>query len=573
MWQVKSKFHELSIQEAPKTRCRIYFIDDSVDCTNDSDVITNGTLLARDRYDSDSNGRISNQGISFTDLMNSDYDLQIGSAVSKPIQLNLLNSDNALTNFAFGRCKIFIDVFDPQGNEWIPCPIGVFIIDAPVKRSAPVVVATGYDQMQVFDSVIDSWWSGLDFSSGLTMVQIVQSIATAKNIHLNESFADRMVNTTKKYYASPWTPVGRTFREALSYIAEATGTIAYFDRNGALDFRWFSEATIDEHQKVFIDGSSIGNQCLSVDVSDYSVTPIDGLSVLPSDAALNAWVGTGDNAYTIAGNPFLTGSTASDVESMATPIYNRLASINAYAPSAIRAVSDWSMESGDIAYLSFDGNIIPVLVMQQTMTWRGSYVTSNIVSSGNPTRPTMSEDKRNEYRTDRSFHEFENTATELRSLIRDLSGNYTLIQQTVNSIQQTVSAQGITINDILDPTGEIWTAITTNSTNLSNVESALNGEISERKSYIRFIPAEPAIVLGVDTGNEIKLKLVNNIIYFFNGDDDSTDLSLAYAYFNSEESGADRFVANESIQIGTDNSVARWQMKELANGDLVLDLI
>ena len=38
-------------------------------------------------------------------------------------------------------------------------------------------------------------------------------------------------------------------------------------------------------------------------------------------------------------------------------------------------------------------------------------------------------------------------------------------------------------------------------------------EISERKSYIRFLPLEPAIVLGVDTGNEIKLKLVNNIIY------------------------------------------------------------
>jgi hypothetical protein len=80
-------------------------------------------------------------------------------------------------------------------------------------------------------------------------------------------------------------------------------------------------------------------------------------------------------------------------------------------------------------------------------------------------------------------------------------------------------------------------------------------------------------VLGVDTDNEIKLKLVNNVIYFFNGDDDSTDLSLAYAYFNSEEAGADRFVATESVQIGRDTSVARWMFKELSNGDLVLDLV
>ena len=172
-----------------------------------------------------------------------------------------------------------------------------------------------------------------------------------------------------------------------------------------------------------------------------------------------------------------------------------------------------------------------------------------------------------------TMHEFENTASQLRSLIYDLSGNFTLIQQTVDSITQAVSGQGNLIQSILDPTGQIWTAINTNSTDLTNLEATLNNEVSERKSYIRFLPLEPAIVLGVDTGNEIKLKLVNNIIYFFNGDDDSTDLSLAYAYFNSEEAGADRFVATESVQIGNGNSQARWLLKELSNGDLVLDLV
>ena len=81
------------------------------------------------------------------------------------------------------------------------------------------------------------------------------------------------------------------------------------------------------------------------------------------------------------------------------------------------------------------------------------------------------------------------------------------------------------------------------------------------------------IVLGVDTGNEIKLKLVNNVIYFFNGADDSTDLSLAYAYFDNEEAGADRFVAKESVQIGNADTANMWLFKVLANGDLILDLI
>ena len=124
----------------------------------------------------------------------------------------------------------------------------------------------------------------------------------------------------------------------------------------------------------------------------------------------------------------------------------------------------------------------------------------------------MDWEERAAYQNDVQMHEFENTVNMLRSQIRDLSGNYTLIQQTVDSITNIVSGQGQTIQSILDPTGQIWTAITTNSTSLTTLEAALNSEISTRQSYIRFIPSEPAIVLGVDTGNEIKLKLVNNVI-------------------------------------------------------------
>jgi hypothetical protein len=170
-------------------------------------------------------------------------------------------------------------------------------------------------------------------------------------------------------------------------------------------------------------------------------------------------------------------------------------------------------------------------------------------------------------------HEFEVTVNQLRSLIKDLNGNYTLINQTVNQIENTVSGQGNLIQSILNPNGQIWTAIKTNSSDLGSLEDSLNKEVSYRQSYIRINPLEPSLVLGVDTDTEIKLKLVNNVIYFFNGDDDSTDLSLAYAYFNSEEGGADRFVAKESLQIGNADSQARWLLKELSNGDLVLDLV
>lgn len=567
MYPVSDRFHELAKSGAP-TRCRIYFIDDSVDCTDDADVVANGTLLVMDVGDTDSGRRISgNGGIVFSDLFNTDSNVQIGCTVSKPITMNLLNNDGGLSGFAFGRCKVYIDVLDDTNGTWIQCPMGVYIIDAPASLNATVVTANGYDQMQKLDQVVDSWWTELDFSGGLTVYGLIQSIATACGVTLSTDLQNHILNGSNTYYESPFTPTGKTFRDALAYLAGVTGTIAYFDRDGALDMRWF------EAVQVTIDTDVPGSGCFGASIADYTVTPIGSLQIFANDPELNASSGYGSNAYSIYNNPFYIGADAAAVEALADPVFARLSALSPYRPVSTKLVWDWSIEAGDIVTFIVNEESTALPIMQQKMTWRGGFVFSEIGSSGDAARPAPSETQRTNYQTQQALSNLEATTALLRSLIQDLSGNYTLIEQTVSTIAQTVSGQGSTIQSILDPTGQIWTAITNNSTNLSSLEAAVNGEISERKSYIRFIPSEPAVVLGVATGNEIKLKLVNNVIYFFNGDDDSTDLSLAYAYFNSEESGADRFIAKESIQIGNDDTVARWQLKQLSNGDLVLDLI
>lgn len=572
MYPVADKFHQLATQDAPRTRCRIYFIGDSVDCTNDADVIANGVLLKRNPGDTDSNGRIAQEGLSVMDMFNTDVNTQVGLAVSTPVELNLLNPDGALNNFAFGRCKIFIDVFDPDANDWLSCPMGVFIIDIPVKRNLQKVTASGYDQMRKLDELADAWWNEIDWTGGVTISDLITSLASSVGVALDPHVSSHILNGSKSYTSAPFAANQITYKNIAAWIGGVTGTNAYFTKDGALDFKWFSVAQINGQNVVF-NSDIPGNQVLNIETAEYVVTPVDMLNVLCADAELNATVGSGGNIFTISGNPFYAGGSSSDIVTLATPVYNRISAIGGYTPLNATVITDWSIEAGDIVYFIFRDNATPALIMQQTMTWRGGYVLANITSNGEANRPTRTEAQRSLYRNEVQTHEFEVTVNQLRSLIQDLNGNYTLINQTVNQIENTVSGQGNLIQSILDPTGQIWTAIKTNSSDLDSLEDTLNGEISERKSYIRVLPLEPAIVLGVDTGNEIKLKLVNNIIYFFNGDDDSTDLSLAYAYFNSEEAGADRFVATESVQIGRDTSVARWMFKELSNGDLVLDLV
>lgn len=879
MYPVSADFHNLSIADAPTSRVRIYFIEANVDCTDDNDVQSNGTLLCMPG-ETDSNGRIEKGGVTINEFFNSDANVQIGATVSSQIGMTLINRDGALDGFNYGRCKVYIDVYDDTNSTWLTCPMGVYNIAIPKRRKVQLVSATGYDQMQQLDEIADSWWNGLDWSNGITLLQIIQSMAATLGIHLSANTSANIVNSGLSYTEIPFTAIEMTYRDILSYIAEATGTIARFDRNGALDLRWFSDAvlstdtqtfagglvtftatgrasisslsvpfspiqdlhgyshpwpagggvnklppmvdgtyegngvkavvvngvatlsgtttasgnafiiplvesftvpsgcyyhvgnsaangsfsptiengnntsenislscspanrisvemsakvgqtytrirfyigngvtisgtyapmmcldntardfspysniclisgrtglsvyvspttaqadattyavdwtdeagtvyggtdevvggvltdewaeipsyngetitepwlssmdaytpgatpttgaqvvyklatpltyqltaqevallagtnniwstgdsvsvTVSEPNLVEIQTDTVGNQCLSIDVGEYQVSQIDALSVKASQADVGVTIGPGGNAYTILDNPMLFGDEAA-ITTKATPIYNRLSAFRLFTPISMRCIMDWSIEAGDIITVTNESVTYDLPIFQQRLRWRGGYVVSDLFSNGEQERPTQSKEIRSSFRSNTQLHEFEVTLEQLRSYIQSVDGNYTLIQQTVDAITQTVANQNVTIQNILDPTGEIWTAITKNTSNLSSIEDSLNNEITERRSYIRFIPSEPAIVMGVDEDNEIKLKLVNNIIYFFNGADDSTDLSLAYAYFNSQEAFADRFVAGESVQIGTNDNAAHWLWKKLNNGDLVLELV
>ena len=571
MYPVPADFHSLITSSGVKTRVRIYFVDGTVDYTNDEDVVANGTLLAMPG-DTDSNGRIQQNGLTINEFFNSGTNVSIGATVSSQVDMTIFNNNGDLNAFTFGRCKIYLDAYDDTNDVWLTCPLGVYNIDIPKRRKVQLISAGGYDLMQSLDAIADSWWNGLSWGNGVTISDMIQSLASTLGLTLSANTLSNLPNASLSFSAPPFNSVEMTYREVMAYITEATGTIARFDRDGCLDLRWFSPAQIDS-ETVSIPADGANNPCIVFDIAEYTVAAIDALNVKATGTDVGVTVGGGGNAYSIINNPLLGGATQEEITNKATPIYNKLVTLPAFVPIQMKVVADCSIEAGDIVNVLYGGINYSLPIFQQKLNWRGGYVFSDMISSGDTVRPTVSGPVRKEFRTAAQFHEFEVTIDQLRSLIQDINGNYSLIQQTVDSIQQVVATQNVTIQNILDPTGEIWTAIQTNSTNLGAIENALNAEITERKSYIRFIPAEPAIVLGVDTGNEIKLKLVNNRIWFFNGDDDSTDLSQAFAYFNSEEAFADRFVAKKSVQIGTSDDANHWIWKKLDNGDLVLDLV
>ena len=397
MYPVSANFHTLAIQDAPKTRVRIYFIGDAVDCTDDNAVQTNGTLLVGKAGDTDSNGRIGQNGITFSEFFNPDKNIQVGAAVSSQIGMTLLNTDGALDNFQYGRCKVYLDVYDAANSSWLTCPMGVYIIDLPTKRKVQLVNATGYDQMQKLDEICDTWWSGLNWSGGITLSQLLTSLATQIGVSVSSNTASAIVNGSVSFTEEPFQCIEVTYREVLEYIAEATGTVARFDRNGALDLRWFAAAQISGNT-VTVNTDTVGNQCLAISVAEYSVAAVDLLKVKLYTDDIGTTVGTGTNQYTIVNNLFLDGANSSAIIAKATPIYNRLHGLDAYSPVSARIITDWSIEAGDIINIVNDSTTYSVPIFQQSMAWRGGYVVSDLLSDGDNVRPVLDYDERTYYR-------------------------------------------------------------------------------------------------------------------------------------------------------------------------------
>lgn len=448
MYNVSANFHTLSIQDAPNTRVRIYFIGDGVDCTDDNDVTTNGTLLVGAVGDTDSNRRISQDGITITEIFNKESNLAIGDAVSYQIDMTLMNTDGALNNFAFGRCKVYLDVYDSANSAWLPCPIGVFIIELPTRSKGQLVHVIGYDQMQKLDAICDSWWSGLNWNGGITLLQLVQGIAAQVGASVSSGTSSETVNSSLSYGAAPFKCAETTYRDVLEMIAEATGTIARFDRDGALDLRWFKEAQIGGNT-VQINTDAVGNQCLEIELAGYQVAQISKLLLKNADGTIVS-VGSGTNQYTVLDNKFLNVYDW-DLQP-AFAIGGRLSSVSAYKPIQTKMIWDWSIETGDIIKIVRDSTTYAVPIFQQTMVWRGGYVVSTLGNSGNASRPIPDRSDRAAYQTQCEMNA-KVGVDEIISKINQSAEAETISASKVDlsTIDQDISLNGdVTINSIPD---------------------------------------------------------------------------------------------------------------------------
>lgn len=512
MYNVSANFHTLSIQDAPTTRIRIYSFNPAVvDCTDDNDVTTNGRLIRLKLTDTDSNSRIADSGVTFNYFFNKDENISIGECVSSQIEFTLLNFDGALNGIRFKQAKAYLDVWDSVNSAWVTCPMGVYILEQPTRTRQKLVGVTGFDQMQLLDAVADSWWNSIDWTGSKTLEDIINLMATQLGLHVSASLSSHLVNGNVYFTSAPFTAVQTTYKDIVHYIAEMTGTVAFFDRNGAFDMKWFSEAQISG-STVTIDTDPTGNGCFGIDISEISVAQIDGLSIFNDNPNKNVTVGTGTNPYSVYSNPLYNRlASVAIIQTVAGRVKDRIITFPSYSPITLRCIYDWSLDAGDIINVVSNTDTYVLPIMQQTLTWRGGYVVAEVMSCGKAARPSASETQRNDYQTGVNFNS--------RVTFTDLStaGNTTIDGGNITTGTIDASAVNVTNLDASNITagtmsankisGGTLTLGGLNNTNgtlvIKDASNNITGTIDNTGANIYGSLSSSATVNGVDFTTEI----------------------------------------------------------------------
>ena len=505
MYNVSTAFHTASIKDNVSTRVRFVFAD------------TAQTVLGSERIN-------LNTGVSVTETFCKGEDMSIGGCRSALLNVAFMNDDGALNDFEYGKCTVYLDL--KINGAWEACPLGVFIIDKPKKRRNSIVSVQAYDQMVLLDAIADAWWDELTFPmtlgeifTSMCTVVGVESAANADALNLNVSYEDR-----------PFQASEITYREILGWIAEAAGCTARFTRTGKLELAWFTDISADV---------PASRPAFTADISEYTVSQIDKVQVSATQTDVGVIIGSGTNGYQIMGNPFLSGASEEETLLRSQPVAGRLFAFAEYIPITTRCMCDWSIQAGDIITLTLFGNTCEFPIFKQKIQWSGKSVRVNYENTGNETRGVMSAENRKSFSTSKAIHELEVTAELLRSAIKDTDGRQTQILQTAEEMITTALQEYVKESDVGGMISEVVSSEIKQTadeltilfnTQISDLEGETKDQFNEISTYIRFNAS--GVVIG-KTDSEIKLKLENEILYFFTGDEETVNTENALAYFSS----------------------------------------
>lgn len=230
--------------------------------------------------------------------------IEIGSATSSELSLELQNGDGRFDNVKFEGAELYIrlGVKKYDARKWENAttqyvPLGYFTVDEP-PRALQTISLSALDRMVLFDKKVD--WSLFTFP--ITVKDLLSQTCLICNVPLGTDISDRP-NYDYVIQQSPETET--IYRQIIQWIAEMTAACAFIDWEGKLSISWYKPTTAQISP----------SERYSSDMGENDIT-ISGVEIVDADS--NTYL-TGDDAYAfrIEGNELIQR----DYQSVCEAIY------------------------------------------------------------------------------------------------------------------------------------------------------------------------------------------------------------------------------------------------------------
>lgn len=334
-------------------------------------------------------------------------------------------------------------------------PLGYFIAERPKHLDGETVSLEGRDRMKKFDVP-------------LYKLEPIPYPISAGNLFafLCTQVGANAVTTTFPNSETMLNAEPDAFRNAnaidvLRYIAELSGSVLRFNRDGWLEFCWYGESvkTIDE------------SQYEAFSVCSYRVNSITGVKARDLSSDNETLTGSDINAYTITGNPFI--GDGSSAQNALEHIHAVLSGTPEFRPSSSTVFDDWTLQAGDTLTVQRNGASYRTPIYTQTLQWDGMPVLT-IENSGSETIPTENRQDREDYGKQAA-----QAAT--------MRGYGASLDNERERLESYIAATDKELSELKDGTVSMWTRIYQDSERIETTASkvtSIEGRLSEAETRI-----------------------------------------------------------------------------------------
>lgn len=436
------------------------------------------------------------RSVKLTEQVSDQDDLAPGAACAACAELELWVPENRL-QITQGDVLTLYRVDSTTGSEE---QVGIFLAEKPVKSSANVYKVTAYDRMILLDKDLSPWLREQQSAFPVALTDFIRAVCNQCGVTLEDDALTDLPNAS--YQIQAFYADNLTGRQLIQWAAQAAGRFARMTPAGKLTFGWFTSQGLTLTPQQYLQGS--------LQYEDYETAAIDKVQIRQSDSDVGVIYPpdtASDNALVLQGNLLLTAENAEQIRPIAQSLYTLLQGFR-YTPLSVslHAGADIPSPGTIVKFLDAHNRQLTTCVMQRCIS--GQKVT--LTATGNARRDSTTAVNRSKLENlNGKMLEIQADIGQLTIKASDLSGNYSQLKQSVDSLELGITAQNL-FADILGDA--VWTEFHANASAQDGVLT-LNGGSEEAWASL-YVPEQKLLGLA---GKRIRITLEYRVLQTVGG--------------------------------------------------------